>query len=136
MTDAHAISVTVSETGEGLYTQTISDGRHAWAGDEPASMGGRDAGPSPYELLLSALGACTSITLRMYANQKKWDVTRISVALTHVKENRADVITRTITLEGNLDDAQRQRMLEIADKCPVHRTLSEDPRPAITSVLA
>ncbi len=136
MTDAARLSVTVTETGDGLYTQAITDTRHGWTGDEPLATGGRDAGPSPYALLLSSLGACTSITLRMYANQKKWDVTRISVALTHVKENRADIITRTIALEGNLDDTQRQRLLEIADKCPVHRTLTEEPRPVINSILA
>jgi len=133
-------TVTVEETGAGLYTQRIDASGHALAADEPVAAGGADAGPSPYDLLLSALGACTSITVRMYAQHKKWDVKRITVRLTHKKqadaENRKqDIITRDITLEGNLDADQRLRLLDIANKCPVHRTLSEEPRPVVTSRL-
>ena len=133
-------TVVVEETGTGLYTQSIKASNHHLAADEPAETGGNDEGPAPYDLLLSALGACTSMTLRMYANQKKWDLQRVVVKLTHKKEpdaenKKTDIIIRDITLEGNLDDAQRQRLLEIANKCPVHRTLIDQPRPVVTSKL-
>ena len=127
-------TVTVEETGQGLYTQHIQSGAHRLAADEPVSIGGLDLGPAPYDLLLASLGACTTMTLRMYANQKKWALTQVRVTLTHQKrEDRADLITRDIKLEGNLDETQRQRLLEIANKCPVHRTLTDEPRPVITS---
>jgi putative redox protein len=134
------ITVTVEETGAGAYTQSIKASAHDLSADEPVDVGGLDTGPSPYDLLLSALGACTSMTLRMYANQKKWELKRVTVKLTHKKEpdadnKKTDIITRDITLEGNLDDAQRLRLLEIANKCPVHRTLTEEPRPVVTSRL-
>jgi putative redox protein len=130
-------SVTVAENGQGRYAHTADDGRHQWPVDEPVETGGGDTGPMPYEILLSALGACTSITVRMYAERKEWPLTRISVRLTHRKEKAeslgvppttpmgtVDVIERHIALEGDLTDEQRQRMIEIANKCPVHRTLS------------
>ncbi len=137
----HIVTVTVEETGAGLYTQRVQASGHNLSAGEPAAAGGTGEDPSPYDLLLSALGACTSITVRMYANQKKWDLKRIAVKLTHKKEPDAenrntDVITRDITLEGNLDEAQRLRLFEIANKCPVHRTLTEEPRPVVTSRLA
>jgi putative redox protein len=136
----HITTVTVEETGAGLYTQSIKASNHPLTAGEPVDVGGTDEGPSPYDLLLSALGACTSITLRMYANQKKWNLKRVTVKLTHKKEpdaanKKTDIITRDITLDGNLDDAQRLRLLEIANKCPVHKTLTEEPRPVVTSRL-
>jgi putative redox protein len=136
----HPLVVTVEETGTGLYTQSIVAGRHHLGADEPVDNGGDDAGPSPYEILLSALGACTSITVRMYAHHKQWDLKRIAVKLTHEKQIDAgnvkrDVFTRELTFEGNLDDAQRQRLLEIANKCPVHKTLTEEPRPVVETRL-
>jgi putative redox protein len=135
------LTVTVEETGTGLYTQSIVAGRHHIGADEPVDNGGADAGPSPYELLLSALGACTSITVRMYAQHKKWDLKRILVKLTHEKQIgpgnvKVDAFTRELVFEGNLDDTQRQRLLEIANKCPVHKTLTEDPRPVVETRLA
>jgi uncharacterized OsmC-like protein len=137
----HIISVTVEETGEGLYAQNIKTSHHSLSASEPLEAGGDNSGPSPYDLLLSSLGACTSITVRMYANHKKWDLKRITVKLTHKKqpdaENRnQDIITRDLTFEGTLDSDQRLRLFEIANKCPVHRTLTEEPRPVVTSRLA
>ena len=130
--------VVVTETGEGPFAQRITAGRHVLPADEPPSIGGRDSGPPPYDLLLAGLGACTSMTLRMYAGRKDWPLERVSVALRHdkihaqdcadceTKEGRVDRIEREITITGPLDAAQRQRLLEIADKCPVHRTLENE----------
>ncbi|MBU6475745.1 MAG: OsmC family protein [Alphaproteobacteria bacterium] len=134
-------TVTVEESGEGLYTQKVDAAGHALKADEPKEAGGLDTGPSPYDLLLSALGVCTSMTLRMYANQKKWDLKKTTVKLAHEKREDAerkkfDFITREITLEGNLDAAQRARLLEIANKCPVHKTLTGEMRPVVESRLA
>ncbi|MGH9810420.1 MAG: bifunctional alpha/beta hydrolase/OsmC family protein, partial [Terriglobia bacterium] len=130
--------VRVVEAGEGKFAQRVYAGRHHLRADEPVSAGGTDTGPGPYELLLAALGACTSMTVRMYAAQKQWPLKRVSVNLHHDKvyaadcaecetrEGKIDKIERAITLEGDLDDAQRQRLLEIANKCPVHRTLHSE----------
>ncbi|MCR9270294.1 MAG: bifunctional alpha/beta hydrolase/OsmC family protein [Hyphomonadaceae bacterium] len=127
--------VLVIETGEnGPYqNEILMNGRRFFA-DEPESLGGADSGPNPYAYVVAGLGACTSITLRMYANHKKWPLQRVSVRLDHEKRHaedcvdcgpndRIDVFTRYIDIEGELDDAQRARLLEIADRCPVHRTL-------------
>lgn len=128
-------NVRVTEDGEGKFAQLIQAGRHRLRADEPLSAGGDDSGPGPYDLLLAGLGACTSMTVRMYAEQKKWPLERVTVDLEHDKvhatdcaecetrEGKIDRIERVLTLEGKLDDAQRQRLLEIASKCPVHRTL-------------
>ncbi len=128
----HKTTVTVQESGAGLYTQDIKAARHSLTADEAVDLGGNDAGPAPYDLLLSSLGACTTMTLRMYANQKKWPLEKTAVTLTHQKETDAagkkiDVIHRDIRLNGPLDDAQKARLLEIADKCPIHRTLENKP---------
>ena len=130
--------VMVSETRRGLFQQEVRIGRHRLLADEPASVGGLDSGPGPYDLLLAGLGACTSMTLRLYAERKSLPLDRVSVRLSHskihaadcetceTKEGMLDRIERVITIEGDLDDAQRERLLEIADKCPVHRTLSSE----------
>ena len=128
-------AVTVIGGPSGLR-QAISVGPHHLLADEPKTSGGSDAGPDPYELLLSALGSCTSMTLRMYADRKKWPLKEIRVALTHSKNYANDCVNceqpaamldridRRITLIGELSAEQRQRLLEIANLCPVHKSLT------------
>lgn len=125
--------VVVSENGHGRYQQTVRAGRHTLIADEPVAVGGADTGPAPYDYLLAALGACTSMTLRMYAEMKKLPLTGIRVKLSHEKvevegQGRQDRIERIIHLDGDLSPEQRSRLLEIANKCPVHRTLRSDIR--------
>ncbi len=129
--------VVVAENGEGPYGQHITAGRHVLNADEPTPIG-RDTGPSPYDLLLAGLGACTSMTLRMYATRKEWPLEAVTVSLRHSRihakdcadcetsTGQLDRVERTIRLTGALDDQQRQRLLEIADRCPVHRTLHSE----------
>lgn len=121
--------VVVAENGKGRYQQEVIAGQHHLLADEPASVGGADAGPAPFDLLMAALGSCTSMTLRMYAERKELPVRKISVALSHerlqIDGSLRDRINRTITLEGDLSAEQRQRMLEIANKCPIHRAISQ-----------
>ncbi len=131
-------TVLVRETGDGKFQQEILSGPHRFLADEPVKAGGLDSGPGPYDLLLAGLGACTSMTLRLYADGKKLPLKRVSVRLTHnkihaedclnceTKEGMVDRIDRSITFEGTLDAEQRKRLLEIADKCPVHRTLKSE----------
>ncbi|HEX6735241.1 MAG TPA: OsmC family protein [Azonexus sp.] len=121
--------VVVSESGKGRYQQDIHVGQHHLVADEPLGMGGGDSGPAPFDYLLSALGACTSMTLRMYAERKGLALRQVSVALRHDKVDiggtRRDRIERRITLDGDLSPEERQRLLEIAERCPVHRALSQ-----------
>ena len=124
---------------QGFTTEVIA-GRHNMIADEPPSVGGADHGPTPYGFLLSALGACTAMTLRMYADHKKIDLQEVEVDLTHDKihqqdgensessKGKIDVMKRKITLKGDLTDEQRKRLIEIADRCPVHKTLEEKPK--------
>lgn len=120
------------ESSDGTYAQAIKARMHDWAAGEPVEVGGTDNGPTPYELLLSALGACTSITLEMYAARKGWPLDKVHVTLEHSKEERAgendgkpiDMIDRVVRLEGALDDDQRAKLIEIAEKCPVQRMLT------------
>ena len=111
------------------FAQKISVDKHTLYSDEPEELKGDDLGPSPFELLLSALGSCTAITLTMYAEMKKINLDVISVRLNYIPpnklENTPSRITRKIHLEGDFTKAQRDRMLEIADRCPVHRTLRQ-----------
>ena len=128
----------VAEIGESGYTTRLGSGRHALVSDEPRALGGDDEGPGPYALLLAGLGACTAMTLRMYASRKDWPLLGARVRLTHTKQaagdfedmgtlrKKVDVIDREIELIGPLDDEQRDRLMQIADKCPVHETLRAD----------
>jgi putative redox protein len=136
--DAPFNTVLVRETLHGRFQQEIISGRHHLIADEPKDAGGLGSGPGPYDLLLAALGACTAMTLRLYADHKKLPLLRTQVRLRHsrvyatdcaeceTKEGMLDRIERIITLEGELNAEQRARLLEIADKCPVHRTLKSE----------
>lgn len=120
--------VIVAENGQGRYQQQVVAGEHRLLADEPVGMGGGDAGPAPFDFVMAGLGACTSMTLRMYAERKGLALTRIAVELAHDKVEidgqPRDRIRRTITLDGELSPEQRGRLLEIANKCPVHRALA------------
>jgi putative redox protein len=130
--------VEVSETRGGHLVQRVRAGRHLLVADEPIAAGGQDAGPGPYDYLLAALGACTSMTMRLYAERKRINVDRFSIRLLHRKihaEDCADCdtkdgnigeIDRDITIEGDVAEAERARLMEIADRCPVHQTLTHE----------
>ncbi len=125
----------IVRTGRGRYHTEILAGGHALVADEPVSAGGTDAGPSPFGLLMAALGACTTITLRMYADRKEWPLEEVGVRLSHRKlppaeqsqgaggRSREHEISQHLELAGPLDAKQRERLLEIAHRCPVHRAL-------------
>jgi putative redox protein len=129
----------------GFRTEILANG-HPMVADEPLSVGGTNTGPSPYELLAASLGACTSMTLRMYADRKGWPLEEVEVRLRHEKihcedcadpgsrQSKIDHLSRELVLEGPLDEEQRARLLEIADRCPVHRTLHSEIR--VTTRLA
>jgi putative redox protein len=129
-------SVTVSSLPEHRYAVQVEADEHAWLSDEPPTTGGDDLGPDPVELLLSSLGACTAITLRMYAERKQWPLEGVSIDLVHERlpvegaepGTREDIVRLDLRLEGALDDEQRARLLEIAERCPVHRILAGQPR--------
>jgi len=130
--------VVVHETGRGRFQQEAVFGSHRLIADEPAGVGGLGSGFGPYELLLASLGACTAMTLRLYADQKHWPLQGAQVRLRHsrihaedcaeceTKAGMLDRIDRVISLEGDLTGEQRSRLMEIADKCPVHRTLKSE----------
>jgi uncharacterized OsmC-like protein/fermentation-respiration switch protein FrsA (DUF1100 family) len=132
--------VVVSETGNGKFQQMVSVGAHHLLADEPVAVGGEDSGLGPYDFVLAGLGACTSMTMRLYAERKSLPLERVTVTLNHnkihaedcaeceTKTGMLDQIDRVIAIEGDLDAEQRQKLLEIADKCPVHRTLTSEVR--------
>ena len=131
-------TVVVSDAGTGPYGQRIAVGGHQLIADEPTVVGGADHGPTPYDLLLASLGACTAITVRMYAERKGWPLRNITVRLRHQRihandcascetsTGQLDHIEREIHFEGELSDEQRARLLDIAERCPVHRTLHSE----------
>ncbi len=120
--------VTVHTLPTHKHTQTVTVGANQLIADEPVESGGNDLGPAPHELLLAALGACTSMTLKMYADRKGWPLSEVDVKLTGEKvageSGQRYVIKRSITLSGDLSAEQREGLLAIANKCPVHKTLS------------
>jgi len=114
-----------AQIGKVRYAVSIDAGRHAIVADEPRSNGGADVGPAPYDLLLAGLGACTSITLRMYADRKEWDLQSLQVDLNYVRQGDQERIERTLHLFGNLSDEQRARIADIAERTPVTLTLKK-----------
>jgi uncharacterized OsmC-like protein len=135
MSDLKSVVVRGSSAG---FAQEIIAGRHLIAADEPVALGGTDTGPSPYDFLLAALGSCTSITVGMYARRKGWPLEEVTVTLRHAKihasdcaecetkEGMLDRIEQDIHFAGSLTNEQRSKLLEIANKCPVHRTLMSE----------
>jgi uncharacterized OsmC-like protein/esterase/lipase len=134
--DLETVHEVVANLGEEGYTTQMRAGKHYFLADEPEKAGGNDFGPSPYDFLSAALASCTSMTIQMYARRKKWPVKNVQTHVNHSKTHaedcekcerntsKIDVFERQIVLEGNLDEAQQERILEIADKCPVHRTMN------------
>ena len=146
-------TVVVQSLPDHSFTLLINDGRHALVADEPQTAGGDDLGPSPYELLLASLGACTAMTLFMYARRKEWRLYEVAVHLSHDKvyakdcaycsgeeidaagpQGRIDLIHNDISVRGDLTEEQTARLLEIAERCPVHRTLERPPKVVSTIV--
>ncbi|THD75462.1 MAG: OsmC family protein [Bradyrhizobium sp.] len=133
-----ARNVVVRETGNGKFQQMVTVGPHRMLADEPVAAGGEDSGPGPYDYVLAGLGACTSMTMRLYADRKSLPLERVTVTLKHskihaqdcteceTKDGMLDQIDRTIAMAGALDAEQRNKLMEIADKCPVHRTLTSE----------
>ncbi len=118
------ITAQVSETGENDYAVSITVSGHTLKGDEPIESGGGNLGPAPYDLLLAALGECTAMTVRWYALQQKWPLDKVEVKLTFKKIDKVGVFEKHITVHGDtLTDTQRQKLIEVAAKCPVQRTL-------------
>lgn len=125
---AHA----TAHIGTSNFATTIKVGERTIISDEPKDLGGLDAGPAPYDLLLAALGACTAITLRMYAQRKEWDLTAVDIELHHASQDKRSHITRNIKLSGNLSEEQRARIAEIAERTPVTLTLKNGAEIATT----
>jgi putative redox protein len=138
--------VLVEDRASGPFAETVRSGAHVLLADEPVASGGNDTGPNPYDYLLAALGTCTAMTLRAYARLKKWPLEKVRVQLRHdkiyavdcanceTKEGKIDHLERLIVLDGPLTDEQRRRLLEMANRCPVHRTLTSETH--ITTRLA
>ena len=137
MSDAAPREATVHGSSKG-FTQEITIGPHRLVADEPLAVGGTDRGPGPYDLLIAALGACTSMTISLYARRKQWPLEAVTVRLRHskiyavdcenceTKDGKLDRIEREVELHGALNEEQRARLLDIANKCPVHKTLTSE----------
>lgn len=118
-------AILVRETGAGLFQVDVQAAGAHFLADEPVEFGGMGSGPDPYDLLAAALGACTTMTLRLYARRKAWPLEEVSVRVSHARGSLSarDTFSREVTVTGALDEAQRTRLSEIADRCPVHQTL-------------
>jgi putative redox protein len=131
-------AVIVTDSDAGPYSERIDAGGHQLVADEPTTVGGADSGPTPYDLLLASLGACTAITVRMYAERKGWPLRNVTVRLRHrrihatdcanceTRTGQLDHIERELEFDGDLTDEQRARLLDIAERCPVHRMLHSE----------
>jgi putative redox protein len=135
-------SVTVTNIADSTYAQMIETAHHTITADTTAENGGQETGPTPFEILMASLGACTGMTMRMYAVRKNWPLEKTVVSVTHRAETAAqadgtkanvDLVTLHIEMQGALDDTQRARLLEIAGKCPVHRFMTNNPQIVTTS---
>ncbi len=133
MTEAVTVSERRSKNGQNLagqnfaggkYSNDVKTSRHHLYVDEPVELGSADIGPSPFEYLAAALGGCTTITLRMYSDRKKWPVDHIAVNIKMQRRDKVQFFIRELTITGDLDESQRARLVEIADKCPVHKVLT------------
>jgi len=119
----------ILETGQSVFSVAISVSGHEMIGDEPVVSGGNDLGPSPYDFLCTALGECTAMTIRWYAEQQKWPLEKVEVRLSHYKDDKLDIFEKTVKLAGNrLTEDQRSKLIGIAAKCPIQRTLEGTPR--------
>ena len=130
---ANATTVIAEDTGHGGLQLLITAGPARFIADEPVALGGLDLGPTPHELVSAGLAACTSQTLRLYAKRKNWPLGPVEVAVVHsrdIGQTPPDLFTRTITLRGVLDDEQKQHLLEIAERCPIHLMLTQGSRVA------
>jgi putative redox protein len=127
----HHAEASATETGQGAYQLRIDSAGHSFLADEPEALGGLGSGPAPYDLLCAALAACTTITLRMVAARKGFALDLLHTEVTHQRQQGqqpADLFTRTITITGDLSAQERDQLLEIADRCPVHKTLAAGAR--------
>ena len=128
MADVKEIRAHIEETGQSLFAVAIDVSGHTFTGDEPEEAGGKNLGPAPYDTLLAALGECTAMTVRWYAQRQKWPLDKVEVNLTHHKDGKQDVFTKQIILHGDqLSDEQRKGLIDVAAKCPVQRTLEGTP---------
>lgn len=128
MAEEKTIHAYVAETGESPYAVDIEVSGHRFKGDEPIDTGGGNLGPAPYDTLLAALGECTAMTVRWYAIQQKWPLEKVEVELTHHKQDKTDIFTKQVIIHGNaLSGEQRKKLMGVAARCPVQRTLEGTP---------